>query len=72
MKLLLTDRFCARATARSAQTDFFDETVHGLALRVGAKRKTWTLHLTVAGKRLPGSALAPTQRFRSVPPELAH
>ena len=51
MKLLLTDRFCARATARSAQTDFFDETVHGLALRVGAKRKTWTLHLTVAGKR---------------------
>ena len=52
MRLLLTDRFCARAKPGSApQTDYFDETVKGLALRVGAKRKTWTLHLTVAGKR---------------------
>jgi integrase len=52
MRLLLTDRFCARAKTGSApQTDYFDETVKGLALRVGAKRKTWTLHLTVAGKR---------------------
>jgi integrase len=51
MRLLLTDRFCARAAARSAQTDYFDETVKGLALRVGVKRKAWTLHLTVAGKR---------------------
>ena len=51
MRLLLTDRFCARATARSAQTDYFDETVKGLALRVGVKRKAWTLHLTINGRR---------------------
>jgi hypothetical protein len=51
MRLLLTDRFCARAKSQSAQTDYFDETVKGLALRVGAKRKTWTLHLTAGGKR---------------------
>jgi integrase len=52
MRVMLTDRFCARAKPGEApQTDYFDETVRGLALRVGAKRKTWTLHLTVAGKR---------------------
>src|SRR5690349_20733552 len=51
MRLLLTDRFCARAKPQSAQSDYFDETVKGLALRVGAKRKTWTLHLTAGGKR---------------------
>jgi integrase len=49
MKLLLTDRFCDRAKARSGepQTDYFDETVSGLALRVALSgRKTWTLHFT--------------------------
>jgi integrase len=49
MKLLLTDRFCDRAKARSGepQTDYFDETVSGLALRVAVSgRKTWTLHYT--------------------------
>jgi integrase len=51
MRLLLTDRFCARAKATTVQTDYFDETVKGLALRVGAKRKTWTLHRTANGKR---------------------
>jgi integrase len=52
MRLLLTDRFCARAKpSTTPQTDYFDEAAKGLALRVGAKRKTWTLHLTVAGKR---------------------
>jgi integrase len=51
MKVLLTDRFCARAKPQSAQTDYFDESVRGLALRVGAKSKTWTLHLTISGKR---------------------
>jgi hypothetical protein len=48
MKLLLTDR-CDRAKARSGepQTDYFDETVSGLALRVAVSgRKTWTLHYT--------------------------
>ena len=48
MKLLLTDRFCERAKprAKEAQTDYFDETVSGLALRVSQGRKTWTLHFT--------------------------
>ncbi len=49
MKLLLTDRFCDRAKPRPAepQTDYFDETVSGLALRVAVSgRKTWTLHFT--------------------------
>jgi integrase len=49
MKLLLTDRFCDRAKARNGepQTDYFDETVSGLALRVAVSgRKTWTLHYT--------------------------
>ena len=52
MKLLLTDRFCDRAKARSGgepQTDYFDETVAGLALRVAVSgRKTWTLPLHFA------------------------
>lgn len=51
MRLLLTDRFCARAKPQSAQTDYFDETVKGLALRVGKQRKSWTLHLTANGVR---------------------
>jgi integrase len=49
MKLLLTDRFCDRAKARNGepQTDYFDDTVSGLALRVAVSgRKTWTLHYT--------------------------
>jgi integrase len=52
MRVMLTDRFCARAKpSKAPQTDYFDQNVRGLALRVGTKRKTWTLHLTVAGKR---------------------
>jgi len=52
MKLLLTDRFCDRAKPQDdeAQTDYFDETVPGLALRVG-KGKSWTLHYSRQGKR---------------------
>ena len=53
MRVLLTDRFCDRAKSSSAQTDYFDENVSGLALRVSAKGvKAWTLHFTGAtGKR---------------------
>jgi integrase len=53
MRVLLTDRFCDRAKSTSAQTDYFDETVSGLALRVSAKGvKAWTLHFTgPTGKR---------------------
>jgi Arm DNA-binding domain len=45
MRVQLTDRFCAHAKALGeAQTDFFDEAVTGLALRVTSKGiKAWTL-----------------------------
>jgi integrase len=51
----LTDRFCAGAKAREAeaQTDWFDASQRGLALRVtvgGAK--TWTWLFTFGGKRV--------------------
>ena len=53
MRVLLTDRFCDRAKSTSVQTDYFDENVSGLALRVSAKGvKAWTLHFTgPTGKR---------------------
>jgi integrase len=51
MRLLLTDRFCDRAKpGKEPQTDYFDETVPGLALRVG-RSKSWTLHYSRNGKR---------------------
>jgi integrase len=48
MKLQLTDRFCAHAKSTIPQTDYFDGTVPGLALRVTSKgTKAWTfLHGT--------------------------
>ena len=52
MRVLLTDRFCDRAKATGAQTDYFDESVSGLALRVSKQgAKAWTLHYGPAGKR---------------------
>ena len=43
MKLQLTDRFCQHAKSTEPQTDYFDETVPGLALRVTSKgTKAWT------------------------------
>src|SRR6516225_5850013 len=43
-----TDRFCQHAKSTEPQTDYFDETVTGLALRVTSKgTKAWTfLHGT--------------------------
>jgi integrase len=52
MKLQLTDRFCSHAKPQTGevQSDYFDETVAGLALRVAPSgRKTWTLHFTAPG-----------------------
>jgi integrase len=44
MKVQLTDRFCQHAKSTVPQTDYFDATVHGLALRVTSKgTKAWTL-----------------------------
>ena len=38
MLVQLTDRFCAHAkSTERAQTDYFDETVRGLALRVTSR-----------------------------------
>jgi integrase len=38
----LTDRFCSTSKSIEGQTDFFDATVHGLALRVTKKgRRSW-------------------------------
>jgi hypothetical protein len=66
MRVLLTDRFCDRAKSSGAQTDYFDENVSGLALRVTAGGvKTWTLHYGPAKKcariglgRYPSTSLA--------------
>jgi integrase len=53
MKLLLTDRFCQHAKSTEPQTDYFDETVKGLALRVTSQgTKSWTLHYGTPRKRV--------------------
>jgi integrase len=44
MRVHLTDRFCAHAKSTAPQTDYVDDTVTGLALRVTAGgTKSWTL-----------------------------
>jgi integrase len=44
MRVQLTDRFCASAKSAEAQTDYFDESVSGLALRVTSRgTRSWTL-----------------------------
>ena len=46
-RVQLTDRFCSGAKATGPQTDFFDETVSGLALRVSKSgHRAWTFHFT--------------------------
>src|SRR5215471_14813401 len=51
MRLLLTDRFCERAKPAQGQTqtDYFDEQVSGLALRVALGHKAWSFHFTSPG-----------------------
>jgi integrase len=53
MRRHLTDRFCAGAKPRDGeiQTDYFDTQVSGLALRVSATSKSWTLHYTLGKRR---------------------
>jgi integrase len=43
MRVLLTDRFVARAPAAEGQTDYIDTKVAGLTLRVGRRQRTWCL-----------------------------
>jgi integrase len=50
MRVRLTDRFCSSAKS-AAQKDYFDETVPGLAFRVGPGAKAWTLHYSDSGRR---------------------
>jgi Arm DNA-binding domain len=54
MRVQLTDRFCASAKSPGqVQTDYFDETVSGLALRVTTNgTKAWTLHYGSPRKRV--------------------
>src|SRR5262249_18237140 len=54
MRLLLTDRFCDRAKPQPGvvQSDYFDEKVPGLALRVSPTFKSWTLHYKLSGKQI--------------------
>src|SRR5215468_7032486 len=54
MRLHLTDRFCDRAKPQGGQlqSDYFDETVKGLALRVSPTFKSWTLHYRLGGKQV--------------------
>jgi len=54
MRLHLTDRFCDRAKPQAGQpqSDYFDETVKGLALRVSPTFKSWTLHYRWGGKQV--------------------
>ncbi len=53
LRRLLTDRFCAAAKPREgeAQTDYFDTDCAGLALRVSSRRKSWTFHYSLAGRK---------------------
>jgi integrase len=53
MRLRLTDRFCASAKAKAIQTDYFDDNVTGLALRVTkGGTKAWTLTYGTPRKRI--------------------
>jgi integrase len=46
-RVQLTDRFAAAAKPIDGeQTDYFDATIKGLALRVGPRGKAWTYHYT--------------------------
>jgi len=69
----LTDRFCASAKAAEGevQTDYYDESSPGLALRVSGRSKTWTYFFTWSGRRVrmtlgtyPATSLA-TARTRA-------
>jgi integrase len=54
MRVQLTDRFCASAkSTEAAQTDYFDTTISGLALRVTSNgTKAWTLHYGTPRRRV--------------------
>ncbi len=51
MKVKLTDRFVSTIKANGPQTEYFDEGLSGLALRVTPRVKAWTYHFSLNGKR---------------------
>jgi len=61
MRLQLTDRFCAHAKSTDAtQTDYFDATIPGLALRVTAGgTKSWSLLHGIPRKRITSADIQP-------------
>jgi integrase len=50
-RFALTDRFVHNAKSREGQTEYFDETARGLALRVSRGAKSWCFHYTTSGTR---------------------
>jgi integrase len=50
-RFALTDRFVQNAKSRDRQSEYFDDTTRGLALRVSKAAKSWCFHYTTSGTR---------------------
>jgi integrase len=50
-RFALTDRFVQNAKSRDRQSEYFDDTTRGLALRVSKGAKSWCFHYTTSGTR---------------------
>ena len=50
-RFALTDRFVQNAKSREGQSEYFDDTTRGLALRVSKGAKAWCFHYTTSGTR---------------------
>ena len=50
-RFALTDRFVQNAKSRDRQSECFDDTTRGLALRVSKGAKAWCFHYTTSGTR---------------------
>jgi integrase len=50
-RFALTDRFVQNAKSRVGQSEYFDDTTRGLALRVSKAAKSWCFHYTTSGTR---------------------
>jgi hypothetical protein len=66
MKVKLTDRLVTTVKATGPQTEYFDEALTGLALRVTPPVKAWTYHATLEGKRLRCPLGTPTARTKAL------
>ena len=50
-RFALTDRFVHNAKSPEGQSEYFDDTTRGLALRVSKGAKAWCFHYTAGGSR---------------------